>query len=75
MASNFFLQGLQMSNLRTVSQIADRFGEPPQRVAYIISKHRIKPTERIGIIRLFNPQQVELIRQYLYDIQIRGGRC
>jgi len=47
--------------------------EPPARISYIISKHRIKPTERIGIIRLFNAQQVELIRQYLYDIQIRGG--
>ncbi|HQK28405.1 MAG TPA: hypothetical protein PLC85_10800 [Smithellaceae bacterium] len=57
----------------TVGQISDLLQEPPARVSYIIGKHRIKPTERIGIIRLFNPQQVELIRQYLYDIQIRGG--
>ncbi|MEJ5260935.1 MAG: hypothetical protein WHS88_12180 [Anaerohalosphaeraceae bacterium] len=57
----------------TVGQISDLLQEPPARISYIISKHRIKPTERIGIIRLFNAQQVELIRQYLYDIQIRGG--
>lgn len=60
--------------LFTTGQISDLLQEPPARVGYIISKHRIKPAERVGIFRLFNPQQVELIRQYLYGIQIRGGR-
>jgi hypothetical protein len=60
--------------LFTVGQISDLLGEPPARVSYIISKHRIKPAERVGIIRLFDTQQVELVRRYLYDIQIRGGR-
>jgi len=60
--------------LFTVGQISDLLGEPPARVSYIISKQRIKPTERVGIIRMFSAQQVELIRRYLYDIQIRGGR-
>ena len=46
-----------MLNLVTVSQIADEFGEPPQRVAYVIRKFRIKPDKRIGIIRLFNEKQ------------------
>jgi len=59
----------------TVGQISELLQEPPARISYIIGKHHIKPSERIGIIRLFNGQQVELIRQYLYDIQIRGGRC
>ena len=59
--------------LYTTGQIGDLLEEPPTRVAYIISKHRIKPAERIGIIRLFSAQQVDLIRQYLCDIQIRGG--
>ncbi len=58
----------------TVGQIGDLLGEPPARVSYIISKHRIKPAERVGIIRLFTARQVELVRQYLYDIQIREGR-
>lgn len=60
--------------LFTVGQISDLLGEPPARVSYIISKHRIKAAERVGIIRLFDTQQVELVRRYLYDIQIRGGR-
>ena len=59
--------------LFTVGQISDLLGEPPARVSYIISKHRIKPAERVGIIRLFDTRQVELVRRYLYDIQIRGG--
>ena len=55
----------------TASQIADMFGEPPQRVTYIISKYRLKPVQRVGIIRLFSEEQVEAIKQGLYGIQIR----
>ncbi|MFC1635842.1 hypothetical protein ACFL5Z_13465 [Planctomycetota bacterium] len=57
--------------LLTVGQIADRLQEPPARVAYIVSKYRLKPVERVGIIRLFSQQQVEVIKQGLYNIQIR----
>ncbi len=60
-----------MSNLLTVSKIADHLGEPPQRVDYIIRKHRLKPVERIGLIRLFGTEQVEAIKEGLYGIQIR----
>ncbi len=49
----------------TVGQIADRLGEPPSRVAYAITKYRLKPVTRVGIIRLFSDKQVELIRQGL----------
>jgi DNA-binding transcriptional MerR regulator len=62
---------MQYSNLYTVSQISDMFGEPPQRIRYIISKHRIKPVKRIGIIRLFTEQQAEIIKSALYNFQIR----
>ena len=55
----------------TTSQIADMLGEPPQRVTYIIRKYRLKPVQRVGIIRLFSDQQVEAIKQGLYNIQIR----
>jgi hypothetical protein len=58
----------------TVSQMADKWGEPPQRISYIISKHRIKPVQRIGIIRLFSQQQAEAIKPALYNMQIRGGK-
>jgi hypothetical protein len=59
-------------DLLTASQIADRLSEPPQRITYIIRKHRIKPIARVGIIRLFSHEQTEAIKQGLYGIQIRG---
>ncbi len=58
-------------NLLTVGQIADVLKEPPARIAYIISKYRLKPAQRIGIIRLFSEEQVKAIKQGLYEIQIR----
>jgi len=60
--------------LSTVGQIADQLHEPPARVGYVIGKHRLKPISRVGIIRLFNEQQVEAIRQELYMIRVRSGR-
>ena len=59
-------------NLFTASQIADLLGEPPRRVLYIISKYRLKPVQRIGLIRLFGESQVEAIKDGLYGIQIRS---
>jgi len=59
------------TNLLTASQIADQLGEPPQRVAYIIRKHRLKAVQRIGIIRLFSESQLKAIKQGLYGIQVR----
>jgi len=58
----------------TIGQIADRLEEPPARVAYIVSKYRLKPVQRVGIIRLFSEQQIEAIRQGLYAIRIRSSR-
>ncbi len=60
------------TDLLTVTQIADKLGEPPQRVSYIIRKYRLKPVQRVGIIRLFDENQVSAIRNGLYGIQIRG---
>lgn len=62
------------TNLLTASQIADWLGEPPQRVTYIIRKYRLKPVQRIGIIRLFSKEQVKAIKQGLYGIQIRSSK-
>jgi len=62
----------QNQELVTVGMIADRLGEPIPRVAYIIAKYRLKPVSRVGIIRLFSPDQIEAIRRGLYGLQIRG---
>ena len=61
------------ANLLTVGQISDRLNEPPNRVSYVISKFRLKPVQRVGIIRLFAEEQVDTIKQGLYNIQIRSG--
>ncbi len=65
---------MKYANLLTASQIADRLGEPPQRVTYIIRKYRLKPVQRIGIIRLFDEAQTRIIKQGLYGIQIRSSK-
>jgi len=62
------------ANLLTIGQIADRLREPPARVAYIVSKCRIKAVQRVGIIRLFSAEQLEAIKRGLYGIQIRSSR-
>lgn len=61
------------TNLLTASQIADQLGEPPQRITYIIRKYRLKPVQRVGIIRLFDDEQAEAIKQALYNMQVRNG--
>jgi len=61
-------------NLLTVGQIADVLKEPPARIAYIISKYRLKPVQRIGIIRLFDETQIKMIKQGLSGIQIRRSK-
>ena len=65
---------MEYANLLTASQIADMLGEPPQRVTYIIRKYRLKPAQRIGIIRLFSQEQIQAIKQGLYGIQIRSSK-
>jgi len=57
--------------LLTIGQIADLYGEPPARVSYIVSKYRLKPVKRVGIIRLFGQEQLKAIKAGLYNIQIR----
>ena len=58
---------------KTVSEIADDLQEPPARVDYIIRKLRIKPDERIGIIRRFSQEKINVIKSGLYGLQIRGA--
>ncbi len=60
-----------VNELFTIGQIADKLKEPPARVAYIVSKYRLKPVSRVGIIRLFSKEQVKAIKDGLYGIQIR----
>lgn len=61
-------------DLMTIGQIAERLHEPPARVAYVVSKYRLKAVWRVGIIRLFSEEQVKTIEEGLYTIQIRRSK-
>jgi len=60
-----------MANLLTVTQIAERLQERNHRVTYVISKCKLKPVSRVGIIRLFNEAQEQIIKQELYGLRIQ----
>lgn len=62
------------TSVLTVGQIADRLGQPPSRVAYLIGKYRLKPIARVGIIRLFGEAQVECIREGVDQLQRRTAK-
>jgi len=53
---------MESRTLLTTGEIADLLRQPPSRITYIISKYRLKPAARVGIIRLFNAKQVQAIR-------------
>lgn len=55
----------------TLGQIGEKLQEPTTRISYIISKLRLKPIRRVGIYRLFGEEQVEVIKEGLYNIQVR----
>lgn len=59
------------SELVTVSDIADQLNEPQNRVAYMIMKHRIKPVKRIGVTKVFDASVVDIVKGYLYNMQIQ----
>jgi len=62
---------LTEQNYLTIGQIAEKLQEPVARVGYVVSKYHIKHVRRIGIIRIFSPEQIEAIRQGLYGLQVR----
>lgn len=60
-----------MANLFTVTQIADRLDEKNHRVNYTIAKLKLKPVSRVGIIRLFDLSQEQIIKQSLHNLRIQ----
>lgn len=60
-----------MTGLQTVTQIAIHLDETRRRVDYIISRSRIEPTCRVGIIKLFDVEKVARIKHLLFNMQIQ----
>ena len=56
----------------TIGQIADELRQPPSRVNYLISKHRIKPVARVANIRLFDQTVIEKIVLALQSLRNDG---
>jgi len=56
----------------TIFEIAELWDEPPQRISYVVRKLRIKPVQRVGLIRLYNEQQTLQIKAGCYNLQIKG---
>jgi hypothetical protein len=56
----------------TIGQIADELRQPPSRVNYLISKHRIKPVARVANIRLFDQTTIEKIGLALQPLRNDG---
>ena len=50
----------------TVSQIAEILQEPPQRIDYVVKKLRLKPAQRVGLIRLFSEADIKAIKKGCY---------
>jgi len=63
------------AKLHTIGEIAKLEGVPVHRVAYAVEAYGIKPTQRAGIIRLYDEAGVEAIRAALRRVaQNRGGQ-
>lgn len=60
-----------MSSLFTVTQIAEKLDEPTDRVTYIIRRLRLKPVDRIALVRLFDEGQVDTIRNRIYNMRVQ----
>lgn len=60
-----------MEGLFTTGQIAGKLDERIARVEYAIRWLKLKPVDRVGIIRLFNELQVSAIKEKLYNLRIQ----
>ncbi len=61
-----------MSNLVTTGEIARTLGIARPRVDYAIEKAGIKERGRAGILRLYSPDQIPVIRAALETVRTRA---
>lgn len=57
------------TKLKTIGDIARALGVTSSRVAYAIEQYRIKPTQRAGILRIFDEDKVDVIRSAVRRIE------
>ena len=59
-------------NAFTISQIANALGVEVYRLNYVIGKFRIKESYRVGIARVYGPDELALIKDGLTNINKRS---
>ena len=59
--------------LSTIGDIARMLGVTPARVSYAIQTYRIEPTQRAGILRMYDETKIEAIRSALRRIESNKG--
>lgn len=62
-----------LRELKTVGDVARGEGVPAHRVAYAIETYHIEPTQRAGILRLYDESKIVVIRSALRRIAKRSG--
>lgn len=55
----------QVPQLRTVGRLAAEVPASMQQVKYLLQKHNVQPIGRAGILRLYDQQAVQTIRDAL----------
>ena len=64
-----------MAEMMTTGQIVREEGVPRARVDYAIEKVGIREHARAGIIRLFSPDQIPVIRAAIATVRVRGSHA
>lgn len=60
-----------MTHLLTLGDVARRLGVPRARLDYALDKAGIHERDRVGILRLYSPDQVPVIQAALTTVRTR----
>ncbi|MGE3182018.1 MAG: hypothetical protein AB7N71_10335 [Phycisphaerae bacterium] len=63
----------EADRLYTLGEIAEMLEVPIHRANYAVASYRIQPTQRAGILRLFDASKIESIKSALKRTSARSG--
>ncbi len=56
---------MEASEIYTIGMIAETLDVGKNRIVYVINREKLKPVMRIGIIRMFSLEQIEILRKFV----------
>ena len=59
--------------LKTLQEVASSLKEPVSRVSYMVLKYNIPYCRKAGRVRLFDEEQVALIKMGCFNIVVKKG--